>query len=80
MRCGILSHVENVLVKINLKVESREKRGVYTQFLYMSSGAVFSTAGWQILNFKKCSLEMSCIMVSSGSYRGMCDEKGRAKM
>ena len=53
MRCSILSHVEDVLVKINLKVETREKNGAYTWFLYISSRAAFSTVECWILNFEE---------------------------
>ena len=80
MRCGILSHVENVLVKINLRIESRKKRSVYTQFLYISSRAVFSTADWQILNLKTFSLKRH-VLWSTVALTGACgDEKGRANM
>ena len=72
MRCSILSHVEDVLVKINLKVETREKKWcLYIIPLHFIKSR-FQHYWMLNIEFWRIFLEISCIMVSGGSYRRMC--------
>ena len=64
MRCSILSHVEDVLVKINLKVETRVP-------LHFNKNR-FQHCWMLNIEFWRIFLEISCIVVSGGSYRRMC--------
>jgi len=72
MRCSILSHVEDVLAKINLKVETREKKWrLYIIPLHFIKSR-FQHRWMLNIEFWRIFLEISYIMVSVGSYRRMC--------
>ena len=55
MRCSILSHVEDVLVKINLKVETREKKmaPIHNSFTFHQEplSALLNVEYWILKNF-----------------------------
>ena len=72
MRCSILSHAEDVLVKINFEVETRGKKWrLYIIPLHFIKSR-FQHCLMLNIEFWRIFLEISCIMVSGGSYRRIC--------
>ena len=72
MRCSILCHFEDVLVKINLKVETRENKWrLYIITLHFFKSR-FQHCWMLNIEFWRIFLEISCIMVSGGSNRRTC--------